>query len=72
MSEVIISQWKEPVYIEEVDILKGKKGLGTLSAIVFCFFPEIHFSNHGIYNRNVVKILDTKTGKTRIIKEEIK
>lgn len=71
MSEVIISQWKEPVYIEKADILKDRPVLNMLSVILFCFFPEVHMANNGFYDRTVIKILNTKTGKTRIIKEEV-
>jgi hypothetical protein len=41
MSEIMISQWKEPFYLEEYDLFKGRRILEFLDSIVFFFFPEI-------------------------------
>jgi len=71
-NEIIISQWEEPVYLEEYDIFKDKKVLRFLDSILFILFPEIHLHNCGIIFRNKIKLLNTKTNKTRIITEDFR
>jgi len=72
MSEVIIGKFKEPIYIEEADIIGNSKLKNILSMLIFLLFPEIHYSNKGIYMRDVIKILNTQTGETKLIREQIK
>jgi len=71
-NEIIISQWKEPVYLEEYDMFKNRKFLKFLDSILFMFFPEIHLHNCGILFRNKIKLLNVKTNKTRIITEDLR
>jgi len=69
MSEVILETYDVPIYIKGLDIIKGRKLLNFGSMLLFVFFPEIHLANNGIYMRKVVKLLNTKNGKTRIVRE---
>lgn len=71
-NEVIISKWKEKIYIEEFDIFKNSDFLKILDHLCFIVFPEIHLYNCGFRFRNKIKLLNTKTGQTRILTEDLR
>jgi len=67
--EIVIDRFQEPVYIKELDRVGNNKLKDVFFMIMFLFVPEIYMASKGVYARNVIKILDTKTGKVRLIKE---
>jgi len=71
MSEIMIEKWEELFYVRERDMYKDKKFLEFLDSILFMFLPIIHLSNCGYVYRTKIKLLDTKTNKTRIITEKL-
>jgi hypothetical protein len=69
MNEVIVDKWKE-VYSIKVPQIKGFWNRLILFSICFSF-PSLYYYRLGLRERNVIKLLNTNTGKTRIIKEEL-
>lgn len=71
-NEVIIEQWKEPIYSEKYDRFKNKNVSKFEKFILAAFFPDLYFYDSGFIHRKCIKLLNTSTGKTRIIKEKFK